>query len=110
MTGLLARIEAKAAEVKAAILKGVAEVDGVVIPESEKIEPFIAPLLNQIMPGAGNVANVAEAWLVAGAKLIDTGGAAVKANLANQGFDSALIAQVESIIPTLRAASNSAKG
>ena len=102
---IIAKIEAAAAKVKAAILKGVAEVDGIVLPEAEKYEPFVAALMNAVVPGSGNVAQVAENSLVALAKVLDAGGEAAEASLTNLGFDTALIADAKGLIPALKAAS-----
>jgi hypothetical protein len=102
------KLEADGAKVKAAVLKAVAEVDGVIIPDAAKLEPLAAAVAEAVVPGSSAVVTVAENWLLAGAKLIDAGGAAAEANLTNAGLDVALIAQVKSLIPTLKAASASA--
>jgi hypothetical protein len=101
---IIAKIEADAAKVKAAVLKGIAEVDGVILPDVEKYEPFVAALMNAIVPGAGNIAQIAENSLIGLAKVIDAGGAAAEANLTNLGFDTALIADAKGLIPALKAA------
>jgi hypothetical protein len=101
---VIAKVEAIGDKVKAAILKAMAEVDGVILPEAETLEPVLAPLLNAVVPGAGNIAQIAENVLIALAKVLDAGGAAAEANLTNLGFDQTLITQAKSLIPTLKAA------
>ena len=105
---LLQNVEAVAAKVKAGFLKVVSEIDGVVVPESEVVEPIVAQLLNAVLPGSGRIADIAEAGLVALAKVLDAGGAAAEANLVNAGLDTALIADVKALIPTLKAATKAA--
>ena len=101
---IIAKIEAIGEKVRAGILKGISEVDGVVLPEAEKYEPFVAALMNAVVPGSGNVAQIAENSLIALAKVLDAGGAAAEANLVNLGFDTALIADAKGLIPALKAA------
>lgn len=101
---IIAKIEADALKVKSAILKAMSEVDGVILPEAEKLEPFLASLMNAVVPGAGNIAQIAENSLIALAKVIDAGGAAAESNLTNLGLDEALIADAKGLIPTLKAA------
>jgi len=107
-TSLIAKLETIGAKVKAGILKAMSEVDGVVLPEAEKLEPLIAALLNAALPGSGNVAAVAEGALVALAKILDAGGAAAEANLANAGLDTSLIADIKGLVPALKAAATAA--
>lgn len=102
------RAEEDAIKVKNAILKAVSEVDNVVLPEVDKFEPLVAQVASAIAPGSGALINVAYAWLEAGAKLLDAGGAAVEQNLTNAGLDAQLIQQVKGIIPQLKAAGASA--
>ena len=92
------------AKVKAGFLKVVSEIDGVIVPESQVVEPVVKQIMEAIMPGSGRIADVAEAGLLAVAKLLDAGGAAAEANLVNAGLDTALIADVKGLIPTLKAA------
>jgi hypothetical protein len=102
---IIAKVEAIGEKVKAAILKAMSEVDGVVLPEAATLEPLIAGVLNAVVPGSGNIAQIAENSLIALAKVLDAGGAAAEANLANLGFDQTLIADAKALIPTLKAAS-----
>ena len=89
------------------MLKAVAEVDGVVLPDAEKLEPFVAALMNAVVPGSGNVAAIAENSLIALAQVLDAGGAAAEANLTNLGLDTTLIGSVKELIPALKTASKS---
>ena len=106
-TGLVQKLENVAAKVKAAVLKAVSEVDGVVLPEATVLEPLIDQVMNAIVPGSGAVAAIAESGLVALAKILDAGGAAAEQNLSNAGLDTALIADIKSLIPALKAAAKS---
>ena len=105
---LVAKLEGMGAKVKAGILKAMSEVDGVVLPEAETLEPLLAAVMNAVVPGSGNVAAVAESALVALAKILDAGGAAAESNLANAGMDTSLIADVKGLIPSLKAAASAA--
>jgi hypothetical protein len=101
---LVQKVEAAAEKLKAGFLKVMQETDGIVVPEAEKWEPMAAAMLDAVLPGSGNIAQIAEDSLVALAKVIDAGGAAAEANLGSLGFDQALIASAKQLIPTLKAA------
>lgn len=107
--GVIAKLEAAEAKAKAAILKGLVEAaevtDKTIVPDAEKLEPFIAALMNAACPGSGTAAETAENCLLALAKVIDAGGAAAESNLANLGLDTALIGAVKTLVPSLKAAS-----
>jgi RNA polymerase subunit RPABC4/transcription elongation factor Spt4 len=101
---IVADAEADTAKVKAAMLKAVAEVDGVILPDAAKYEPLIAQAATAIAPGGAAVVDTAYAWLEACAKVIDTGGAAAEQNLLNAGLDVSAIQTVKGLIPQLKAA------
>lgn len=101
---LIGIAEADSVKVKNAILKAVQEVDSVVLPEADKLEPLIAQVAKSIVPGGDVVVNTAYAGLEIIAKLLDAGGAAAEANLANAGLDVAFISQVKTLVPQLKAA------
>ena len=101
---VIAKIEALGAKVKAAVIKAMNEVDGVVLPEAEQLEPFVAALMNAAVPGSGNVAQIAENVLIAGAKVLDAGGQAAAGDLKRLGFDEGLIADIKGLIPALKVA------
>ena len=86
--GVISKLESAGAKVKAAVLKAVAEVDGVVLPDAEKLEPFVAALMNAVVPGSGNVAAIAENSLIALAQVLDAGGAAAEASPARSSSSS----------------------
>lgn len=100
----IAKAEADAAKVKAAILKAVQEVDGVVLPAAEVYEPLAEQVANAITPGGGAAVAASYALLESVAKVIDAGGAAAEQNLLNAGLDTAAIAQAKALIPQLKAA------
>jgi hypothetical protein len=102
--GFVAKIEGDGEKLKAAVLKAMAEVDGVILPEAATLEPFVSALMNAAVPGSGNIAAVAENSLLALAKIIDEGGAVAESNLTNLGFDTTLITDAKALIPTLQAA------
>lgn len=102
---MIAKLQADWAKVKAAVTKAVSEVDGVIVPESEVLEPLIAQVAEAVIPGGGAVAQIGENVLLAIAKVIDAGGSAAESNLANAGLDVTLIQDVKGLIPSLKAAS-----
>ena len=101
---VVASAEADAVKVKNAILKAVHEVDTVVLPEADKLEPMVAQVAQAIAPGGGAIVDLAYHWLEISAKALDVGGAAVEQNLTNAGLDTAAIAQIKALIPQLKAA------
>jgi len=107
MMSIVSKLEAAGAKVKDAVLKAVSEVDGVVLPDAAKLEPFAAAIAEAVVPGSSSVVVTAENVLLALAKVIDVGGAAAESNLTNAGLDTALIASVKGLIPSLKAAAKS---
>ena len=103
-SGVLSGIVKKAAKVKTAIIKAVAEIDDVVLPDVEKYEPELAAVANAIVPGSANYVNIAVSWAEDCAAALDQGGAAVEKNLTDAGLDTAAIQALKSLIPTLKAA------
>jgi hypothetical protein len=101
---VVAAAEADAAKVKSALLKTVQELDGVILPEAETLQPLIEQVANAVAPGGSKVVDVAFAWLESAARVLDAGGAAAEANLANAGLDVATIAAIKGLIPALKAA------
>ena len=101
---LVAKAEADAVKVKNAILKAVQGVDGIVLPEAEKLEPLVAQVAGAVVPGGAAVVNTAYAWLEACAKVLDAGGAAAEQSFANAGLDVGAIQSVKGLIPHLKAA------
>lgn len=100
------KAEADAVKVKAAILKAVQEVDGVILPEATALEPLVAQVAQAIVPGGAAVVNIAYNWLEISAKALDAGGAAAEKNLLDAGLDTAAIAQIKALIPQLKAAAH----
>src|SRR5208337_2035888 len=105
---IVADAEADAVKVKTAMLKAVAEIDGVILPEAAKYEPLLVQAANAIAPGGGAVVDTAYAWLEACAKVLDVGGAAAEQSLTNAGLDVAAIESVKGLIPQLKAAAKAA--
>jgi hypothetical protein len=103
-SGVLSGIRKDASKVKTAIIKAIAELDSVVLPDVEKYEPAIAQVANALVPGSGSAIDIALSWAEDCAAALDKGGAAVESNLTNAGLDTAAIQALKSLIPTLKAA------
>lgn len=103
-SGVLKKLVDAGSAVKAAVLKAVSEVDDVVVPDAEKLEPTLDAVANAVAPGSAEYVDLAVSWLEDSAAALDAGGAAVEQNLANAGLDAAAIAKVKALIPTLKAA------
>jgi len=103
-SGVLSSIVKDASKVKTAIIKAVAELDNVVLPDVEKYEPAIAQVANELVPGSGSAVDIAVSWAEDCCAALDKGGTAVEANLTNSGLDIAAIQALKSLIPTLKAA------
>jgi hypothetical protein len=102
-SGVLSGIRKDASKVKTAIIKAVAELDSVVLPDVEKYAPEIEAVANVIVPGSATYVQIALSWAEDCAAALDKGGAAVESNLTNAGLDTAAIQALKSLIPTLKA-------
>jgi hypothetical protein len=100
----VALAEADAVKVKNALATAVQEIDGVVLPAVETYQPLLEQVANQIAPGGAKFVDASYAVSEALAKLLDSGNAAVKQHLLDAGLDTSLIAQIESLVPDLKAA------
>jgi hypothetical protein len=103
-SGIGAKIKADGEKVKAALLKAMNEVDGVILPEAEVLQPLIDTVANAAVPGSSGIVDIAMKWFEDSAGVLDAGGAAAEANLANAGYDVAAIAAIKGYIPALKAA------
>lgn len=103
-SGLATKIKADGDKVKAALLKAMNELDGVVLPEAETLQPLIDAVADAAVPGSASIVDVGMKWFEDSVGVLDAGGAAAEANLANAGYDVAAIAALKSYIPTLKAA------
>jgi hypothetical protein len=103
-SGVISDIEKAGSAVKAAILKAVSEVDNVILPEAEKLQPILDAVAEAVAPGSATYVALAIKWLEDSASVLDAGGSAAEANLANAGLDAAAISAVKALIPQLKAA------
>jgi hypothetical protein len=103
-SGVIKDLVTAGSTIKAGFVKLVAETDNVVLPEAEKLQPLLETVAEATVPGSSAYVDLAIKWLEDSAGVIDAGGAAVEANLANAGYDAAAIAAVKGIIPQLKAA------
>jgi len=103
-SGVIKDLQTAGSKIKAGFVKLVAETDNVVLPEAEKLQPLLDTVAEATVPGSSTYVDLAIKWLEDSAGVIDAGGAAVEANLANAGYDAAAIAAVKGIIPALKAA------
>ncbi len=101
-SGIVAKIKADGAKVKAAFLKTVNELDTVVLPDAQKYLPAIEQVSEAIVPGSSKLEAIGEAWLEESVAALDQGGAAAEANLANAGLDTAAIAALKALIPQFK--------
>lgn len=107
-SGVIKDITGAAEKVKAAVLKAVAEVDNVILPETEKLKPTIDAVADALLPGASKYVDYAVALLEDVASALDAGGAAAEQNLQNAGLDAAAIQAVKALIPQLKAVKKAA--
>lgn len=103
-SGVVKDITSAAEKVKAAVLKAVSEIDGVVLPEAKKLQPTVDAIANAVLPGASEYVDYGIALLEDVASALDAGGAAAETNLQNAGLDVAAIQAVKNLIPQLKAA------
>jgi hypothetical protein len=102
--GFIADLKLVGDKVKAGFLKVVSEVDGVILPEAEKLQPTLDLVAEAVAPGSSAFVNIAVKWLEDSVAVIDAGGAAVEQHFANAGLDTAAIASVKGLIPAYKAA------
>jgi hypothetical protein len=95
---------AEGAKFKNALVKAMGEVDSVIVPEAEKLQPTLDLVAEAAVPGSSKVVNMGMALLEDTAGVIDAGGAAAESNLANAGLDTAAIAAIKGLIPAFKAA------
>lgn len=103
-SGVIKDIVSVGSKVKSAVVKAMTEIDGVILPEAEKLQPTLDLVAEAAVPGSSSFVNMGLALLEDTASAIDAGGAAAEANLANAGLDTAAIAAVKGLIPQLKAA------
>jgi hypothetical protein len=103
-SGVIKDLVAAGSAVKSAILKAVGEVDKVIVPEAEKLQPTLDAVAEAFVPGSSSFVDIAVKWLEDSASALDAGGAAVEQNFANAGLDVAAIGAVKALIPQLKAA------
>jgi hypothetical protein len=101
---VVAKAEADAVKVKNGIIKGMQEVDGVILPDLEKYEPLAEQLAAAVAPGGAAIVSTVYAWAEACAKVIDAGGAAAEQNFTNAGLDVTSIQSLKGLVPSLKAA------
>jgi hypothetical protein len=102
--GFIADLQLIGSKVKAGFLKAVSEVDGVVLPEAEKLQPLLDAVSEATVPGSSTYVNMAVKWLEDSVAVMDAGGAAVEAKFTDAGLDTAAIASVKGLIPAYKAA------
>lgn len=102
-SGLIKDAVSVGEKVKADVLKAISEVDGVILPEVEKIQPTLDAIANATVPGSATFVDYGVSLLEDVAAAIDKGGAAAEANLANAGLDTAAIAAIKGLIPQIKA-------
>jgi hypothetical protein len=102
-SGVFAKAVADAEKVKAALLKAMTTLDGIVVKVSADA-PEIAAVVNAAVPGAGSYITLGVTVLEKIASIVDAGGAAAEQNLKNAGLDETVIAQVKSAVASAKAA------
>lgn len=103
-SGVISDIVSVGTKVKTAVIKAMTEVDDVVLPDVEDLQPLLDGVAEAVAPGSSTYVNIAVKWLEDCASVLDAGGAAAEQNLSNAGLDAAAIASVKGLIPALKAA------
>jgi hypothetical protein len=102
--GLASKFVSAAKAVKATIVKAAADAPGVV-KEVDADAPEVEALVNLVFPGATAVEQVAFEVFEAIADAVEASGPAAAQNGLSVSLDKALIAKVQSVSTTLKAAS-----
>jgi hypothetical protein len=99
--GVIAKVVAAAAKVKAAVAEAASDVDGALVKINEDA-PEVEAVANAVLPGASSYVTLGISVLESLCDILDSGNAAAEKNLTDAGLDESLIAQVKAQIANIK--------